>query len=185
MLILLVYASLQDCQENNSTRFIIYQTLCQMVITTRNSKTCMGAQQPSSTVPHCKSVKVNVECLFTPTAQYANNVKLVLQCHECEKWRLIYCNCRLSPKEKSELSWNSWIGSLFVWLRSPGHRTRWWINSAEGLHKSKPDMLVTHWDTLLQHQCTWTSLFSLWFWRNNWRWYKSQRQIPYLCSVSC
>ena len=42
---------------------------------------------------------------FTPTAQYANNVKLVLQCHECEKWRLvIYCNCRLSPKEKSELS---------------------------------------------------------------------------------
>ena len=41
---------------------------------------------------------------FTPTAQYANNVTLVLQCHECEKWRLIYSNNRLSPQERSELS---------------------------------------------------------------------------------
>lgn len=27
---------------------------------------------------------------FTPTAQFAKNVNLVIQCHECEKWRLIY-----------------------------------------------------------------------------------------------
>ena len=41
---------------------------------------------------------------FTPTAQYANNVTLVLQCHECEKWRPIYSNNHLSPQERLDLS---------------------------------------------------------------------------------
>ena len=27
---------------------------------------------------------------FTPTAQFAKNVSIVIQCHECDKWRLIY-----------------------------------------------------------------------------------------------
>ena len=34
---------------------------------------------------------------FTPTAQTANNVKVVVQCCECEKWRLI--QDRVSPQE--------------------------------------------------------------------------------------
>ena len=40
---------------------------------------------------------------FTPTAQYARNVTLIIQCHECEKWRLIYSKATLTPQEKVEL----------------------------------------------------------------------------------
>ena len=37
---------------------------------------------------------------FTPTAQ---NVKVVVQCCECEKWRLIYSRYALTTSERSEL----------------------------------------------------------------------------------
>ena len=40
---------------------------------------------------------------FTPTAQTANNVKVVVQCCECEKWRLIYSRYALTTSERSEL----------------------------------------------------------------------------------
>ena len=40
---------------------------------------------------------------FTPTAQFAKNV-IVIQCHECEKWRLIYSKTVLSSREKVELN---------------------------------------------------------------------------------
>lgn len=40
---------------------------------------------------------------FTPTVQTANNVRLILQCHECEKWRLIYSKHALTSSEKKEL----------------------------------------------------------------------------------
>lgn len=40
---------------------------------------------------------------FTPTAQFAKNVSLVIQCHECERWRLIYSKNALNFREKAEL----------------------------------------------------------------------------------
>ena len=40
---------------------------------------------------------------FSPSAQSAKNVDLVIQCHECEKWRLIHSKHVLKPREKAEL----------------------------------------------------------------------------------
>ena len=40
---------------------------------------------------------------FTPTAQFARNVDVVIQCHECEKWRLIYAKNVISRWEKARL----------------------------------------------------------------------------------
>lgn len=40
---------------------------------------------------------------FPPSAQYAKNVKTVLQCDECSKWRLIYSKSALKVSQKSEL----------------------------------------------------------------------------------
>ena len=40
---------------------------------------------------------------FSPSAQSANNTNTVIQCHECDKWRLIYSKNALSVEEKSEL----------------------------------------------------------------------------------
>ena len=37
---------------------------------------------------------------FTPTAQFAKNASTVIQCHECDKWRLIYCKNVLNSREK-------------------------------------------------------------------------------------
>ena len=57
---------------------------------------------------------------FTPTVQYAKNVTLIIQCHECEKWRLIYSKTTLTLQEKVELS-----GILEeiqgMWRWPPGH----------------------------------------------------------------
>ena len=47
-----------------------------------------------TTEEHCPSKKLAEKkgsgMPFTPTAQYARNVDVVIQCHECEKWRLLY-----------------------------------------------------------------------------------------------
>ena len=47
-----------------------------------------------TTEEHCPSKKLAEKkgsgMPFTPTAQYARNVDVVIQCHECEKWKLLY-----------------------------------------------------------------------------------------------
>ena len=40
---------------------------------------------------------------FTPTAQFARNVDVVIQCHECEKWQLIYAKKVINRWEKVRL----------------------------------------------------------------------------------
>lgn len=40
---------------------------------------------------------------FSPSAQYAKNVGVVLQCDECLKWRVIYSKTVLSAEQKDEL----------------------------------------------------------------------------------
>ena len=40
---------------------------------------------------------------FSPSAQYAKNVGVVLQCDECRKWRVIYSKTVLSAEQKDEL----------------------------------------------------------------------------------
>ena len=40
---------------------------------------------------------------FTPTAQFAKNAGIVIQCHECDKWRLIYCKNVLNSRERLAL----------------------------------------------------------------------------------
>lgn len=40
---------------------------------------------------------------FAPSAQYAKNVKVVIQCGECLKWRVLYCKHSLRKEQKEEL----------------------------------------------------------------------------------
>lgn len=40
---------------------------------------------------------------FSPSAQSANNTNTVIQCHECDKWRLVYSKNALNDEERSEL----------------------------------------------------------------------------------
>ena len=40
---------------------------------------------------------------FTPTAQFSKNVDRLIQCHECDKWRLIYSKKALNAAEKKEV----------------------------------------------------------------------------------
>lgn len=40
---------------------------------------------------------------FPPSAQYAKNVKVVLQCGECLKWRFLYCKYSLKRDQREKL----------------------------------------------------------------------------------
>ena len=40
---------------------------------------------------------------FSPSQQHVNNVGLLLQCEECDKWRLMFCKHKLSVQETSDL----------------------------------------------------------------------------------
>ena len=40
---------------------------------------------------------------FSPSAQYAKNVGVVIQCNECQRWRVIYSKTVLSREERNEL----------------------------------------------------------------------------------
>ncbi len=41
--------------------------------------------------------------LFSPSQQHVKNVGLLLQCEECDKWRLLFCKHKLSAQELSDL----------------------------------------------------------------------------------
>jgi len=41
---------------------------------------------------------------FSPSAQYAKNVGTVVQCGECEKWRVLYSKIKLNNEESAKLS---------------------------------------------------------------------------------
>ena len=60
-----------------------------------------------TTEEHCPSKKLAEKkgngMPFTPTAQYARNVDVVIQCHECEKWRLLYAKNVVTRWEKTKL----------------------------------------------------------------------------------
>ena len=38
-----------------------------------------------------------------PSAQYAKNVGVVIQCNECQQWQVIYSKTVLSREERNEL----------------------------------------------------------------------------------
>ena len=40
---------------------------------------------------------------FSPSQQHVNNVGLLLQCEECDKWQLMFCKHKLSVQEVSYL----------------------------------------------------------------------------------
>ena len=40
---------------------------------------------------------------FTPSVQHVNNIALMLQCEECDLWRLLYSKRRLSAQDKTEI----------------------------------------------------------------------------------
>ena len=55
-----------------------------------------------TTEEHCPSKKLAEKKgngMPTPTAQYARNVNVVIQCHECEKWTAICKECSYSLGE--------------------------------------------------------------------------------------
>jgi hypothetical protein len=41
---------------------------------------------------------------FSPSAQYAKNVGMVVQCGECDKWRVLYSKSKLNHEESTKLS---------------------------------------------------------------------------------
>ena len=41
---------------------------------------------------------------FSPSAQYAKNVGTVIQCGECNKWRVLYSKSKLNNEESAKLS---------------------------------------------------------------------------------
>ena len=47
---------------------------------------------------------------FSPSKQSANNTNTVIQCHKCDKWRLVYSKNALSVEEKSVDT------AVFVWM---------------------------------------------------------------------
>ena len=55
--------------------------------------------RPSISTPGAK----NHGMPFPPSAQYAKNVKVVLQCGECSKWRVLYAKRALKRHQKEEL----------------------------------------------------------------------------------
>jgi len=40
---------------------------------------------------------------FSPSQQHINNVGLLVQCEECDKWRLLFCKHKLNYQEVTEL----------------------------------------------------------------------------------
>ena len=50
-----------------------------------------------------KYVKEKNATSFSPSQQHINNVGLLLQCEECDKWRLMFCKHKLSVQEISDL----------------------------------------------------------------------------------
>ena len=41
---------------------------------------------------------------FSPSAQHAKNVGTVIQCGECDKWRVLYSKSKLNDEESAKLS---------------------------------------------------------------------------------
>ena len=40
---------------------------------------------------------------YSPSEQHARNAGVLVQCDECEKWRLLFCKCKLSARERTQL----------------------------------------------------------------------------------
>ena len=59
-------------------RYKDFKALYGVATTEEHRPSLKGLEGKSSGIP------------FTPTAQFAKNVGIVIQCHECDKWRLIY-----------------------------------------------------------------------------------------------
>ena len=65
---------------------------------------------------------------FSPSQQHVKKVGLLLQCEECDKWRLIFCKYKLSVQEVSELQSiledvSYTCGTTFDNLELPGRLT--------------------------------------------------------------
>ena len=58
-----------------------------------------------TTEEHRPSIKpVKKKLPFSPNVQHAKNTGLMLQCSECEKWRLLFTKFKLKPAQKAKKS---------------------------------------------------------------------------------
>jgi hypothetical protein len=53
--------------------------------------------------PSLKVLKHKKSLSYSPTKQHATNVNVVIQCDECDKWRLLFSRRKLQPQQRSEL----------------------------------------------------------------------------------
>ena len=53
--------------------------------------------------PSLKASKHKKSLSYSPTKQHATNVNVVIQCDECDRWRLLFSRRKLQPQQRSQL----------------------------------------------------------------------------------
>ncbi len=67
------------------------------------------------------SNSMNVKVLpFSPTIRHVKNVDVMVQCEECDLWRLLYSNKKLSLQERKQLQVR-YSGGCVVFMWGPFH----------------------------------------------------------------
>ena len=78
-------------------------TLCwQQMVTTYLSRMSSSPKLPKRTDPHFKH-RSKRSLSYSPVKQHALNVGVVVQCDECNKWRLLFSKRKLAFHERREL----------------------------------------------------------------------------------
>lgn len=97
-----LFANQFACQLTLSDSCLIYliQFLVTMTITYLSVK-CLEQSQAKNTDPVCKPRKPDKP--FSVSIQHVKNVNIMVQCEECEMWRLVYSKSKLSVTERASL----------------------------------------------------------------------------------
>ena len=67
----------------------------------RSAKTT-DDERPSKKTKRARSQRKKLP--FSPSAQHCRNTDMMVQCSECDKWRLVYAKKKLTPGQKKDLT---------------------------------------------------------------------------------
>ena len=62
-----------------------------------------GLEEPAEKHRPSLQLRKKKASSFSPSQQHVKNVNVLVQCEECDKWRLLFCKHKLSPQEVTDL----------------------------------------------------------------------------------
>ncbi len=62
-----------------------------------------GEEEPNEKHRPSLQVRKKKATSFSPSQQHVKDVRILVQCEECSKWRLLFCKHKLSPQEVTDL----------------------------------------------------------------------------------